>query len=90
MGLPSTPGTTLEERVAGFPVTSLMRDAHYEKLCEAFGGLGFFVKTPDEVQPAFKKAMSSGRPCIINVIIDGMAMRRPQQFDWLTRDSAKL
>jgi len=90
MGLPATPGTTLEERAAGVPVTTLLKDARYEKMCEAFGGLGFFVKEPKDVQPAFKKAMTSNMPAVVNIIIDGMAMRRPQQFDWLTRDSAKL
>lgn len=95
MGLPiDNSGATVEERVAGVPVTSLLggSEARYEMLAEAFGGRGFFVTEPAQVQPALKAALALDVPSIINVIINPMAGRRQQEFDWLTRktDDAKL
>ncbi|MHB8577867.1 MAG: thiamine pyrophosphate-binding protein [Dehalococcoidia bacterium] len=58
--------------------------ARYEKLAEAFGGLGIFVERPEEIRPAIDKAFASGKTAIINIIIDPRAQRRPQQYGWLT------
>jgi 2-hydroxyacyl-CoA lyase 1 len=58
--------------------------ARYEKVAEAFGGLGFYCETPDELRDALQKATSSGKTCVINVPIDLRSNRRPQEFGWLT------
>ncbi|HEY7294227.1 MAG TPA: thiamine pyrophosphate-dependent enzyme, partial [Dehalococcoidia bacterium] len=60
-------------------------NAHYEKIAEAFGGLGFFVERPEEIRPAIDKAFASGKTALINIMIDPRAQRRPQQFQWHTR-----
>ncbi|HLZ72586.1 MAG TPA: thiamine pyrophosphate-binding protein [Dehalococcoidia bacterium] len=60
-------------------------NARYEKIAEAFGGLGFFVERPDEIRPAIDKAFASGKTAVINIMIDTRAQRRPQQFQWHTR-----
>ncbi len=67
------------------PPIAYLPNAHYEKVIEGFGGLGFFVERPAELRPTLEKALSSGKPCIVNIMIDPRAQRRPQQFGWLTR-----
>jgi 2-hydroxyacyl-CoA lyase 1 len=58
--------------------------AHYEKMAEAFGGVGFYCTKPEEVRPALLKANAASGPAIVNIIIDNEARRRPQQFAWHT------
>ncbi|HEY7268254.1 MAG TPA: thiamine pyrophosphate-binding protein [Dehalococcoidia bacterium] len=60
-------------------------DARYERVIEAFGGLGIYVEDPRDLQPALKKAFDHGGPSVINVKISNQSRRRPQQFAWLTR-----
>jgi len=67
------------------PPSSLLPNAHYERVIEAFGGLGFFCEKPDEIRPALEKAFESGKPCVVNIMIDPRSRRRAQQFGWLTR-----
>jgi oxalyl-CoA decarboxylase len=47
-----------------------VKDARYEKLMEAFGGVGAHVKTPDELRKAMEEAIRSRRPTLINAVID--------------------
>ena len=41
----------------------------YHKVAEAFGGYGEYVKDPEQVGPAFLRALESGVPAILNVAI---------------------
>jgi 2-hydroxyacyl-CoA lyase 1 len=59
--------------------------ARYERVIEAFGGDGYFVEQPGDLRPTLEKAMSSGRPSVVNIMINPSAQRKPQQFGWLTR-----
>ena len=59
-------------------------DARYDKVVEAFGGKGYFVRTPDELGTALKAAMNDGGPALVNVAIDPSATGKPQKFGWLT------
>jgi acetolactate synthase-1/2/3 large subunit len=43
---------------------------HYEKIAEALGGYGECVEAPDQIVPALQRAFASGKPAIINVLID--------------------
>ena len=47
-----------------------VKDARYEKLMEAFGGVGVHAKTPDELRRAMQEAIRSRRPTLINAVID--------------------
>ncbi len=47
-----------------------VKDARYEKLMEAFGGVGAHVRTPDELRKAMEEAIRSRRPTLINAVID--------------------
>jgi oxalyl-CoA decarboxylase len=50
--------------------TTLMRDAHYEKLIEAFGGTGYYADEPRGLSTALTTALASGNPALINCAID--------------------
>jgi 2-hydroxyacyl-CoA lyase 1 len=67
------------------PPTSYIPNAHYEKVIEGFGGLGFYCERPEEIGPAIKQAFDSGKPAVVNIMINPRSGRRPQQFAWLTR-----
>ncbi len=51
------------------PLT-LDADAHYEKMAEAFGGVGYYATTPDELTSMLEEAIASKKTCVINVQID--------------------
>ena len=53
--------------------TVFVKDARYDKMMEAFGGVGVHVTTPDELSRAVNEAMDSGRPTLINAAIDPAA-----------------
>jgi oxalyl-CoA decarboxylase len=40
---------------------------------EAFGGVGVRVTTPDELTRAVNEAMDSGKPTLVNAVIDPAA-----------------
>ena len=53
--------------------TVFVKDSRYEKMMDAFGGVGAYVTTPDELKRAVSEAMDSGRPTLINAAIDPAA-----------------
>jgi oxalyl-CoA decarboxylase len=53
--------------------TVLMRNARYDKLIDAFGGIGHHVTDPQSLAKALADALASGKPTIINCVIDPMA-----------------
>ena len=53
--------------------TAFVKDARYEKIMEAFGGVGVHVTTPDELSRAVNQALDSGKPTLINAAIDPAA-----------------
>jgi thiamine pyrophosphate-dependent acetolactate synthase large subunit-like protein len=42
----------------------------YQRIAEAFGGVGIRVESPDELKPALSEAFANGRTTIVNVIVD--------------------
>ena len=57
--------------------TVFVPDSRYNKMMEAFGGVGYHVTTPDELTRAVNEAMNSGRPALINAVIDPAAGSEP-------------
>lgn len=53
--------------------TVFVKDARYDKMMEAFGGDGAWVKTPDDLRRAVNAALDSGRPTLVNASIDPAA-----------------
>ncbi len=46
-----------------------VKDVRYEKMMEAVGGVGVYVKTPDELRRAMEEAVRSKRPTLINAVV---------------------
>jgi oxalyl-CoA decarboxylase len=53
--------------------TVFVKDSRYDKMMEAFGGVGVNATTPDELKRAVNAAMDSGKPTLINAMIDPAA-----------------
>jgi len=53
--------------------TAFVKGARYDKMIEGFGGVGVNATTPDELKAAVDAAMNSGRPTLINAVIDPAA-----------------
>ena len=54
-------------------ITVFVKGARYDKMIEAFGGVGVNATTPDELKRAVDAAMDSGKPTLINAVIDPAA-----------------
>jgi oxalyl-CoA decarboxylase len=50
-----------------------VKGARYEKLMEAFGGVGVLATTPAELRGAMEEAIRSRKPTLINAVIDEKA-----------------
>ena len=53
--------------------TVFVKGARYDKMMEAFGGVGVNATSPDELKRAVNEAMDSGTPTLINAVIDPAA-----------------
>jgi oxalyl-CoA decarboxylase len=53
--------------------TVFVAGSRYDKMMEAFGGVGVNVTTPDELKRAVNAAMDSGKPTLINAVLDPAA-----------------
>ena len=53
--------------------TVFVKGARYDKMMEAFGGVGVNATTPDELTRALNEAIASGKPTLINAVIDETA-----------------
>ncbi|MDA0357637.1 MAG: oxalyl-CoA decarboxylase [Proteobacteria bacterium] len=50
--------------------TVFVKDARYDQMMAAFGGVGVYATTPDELTRAVNEAMDSGKPTLVNAVID--------------------
>jgi oxalyl-CoA decarboxylase len=53
--------------------TMFVPGSRYDRMIESFGGVGAHVTTPDELKAAVDAAMNSGKPTLINAVIDPAA-----------------
>jgi oxalyl-CoA decarboxylase len=53
--------------------TVFVKNARYDKLMEAFGGVGANATTPAELRKAMEEAIRSKKPTLINAVIDETA-----------------
>jgi acetolactate synthase-1/2/3 large subunit len=59
------------EFLYGYSVAADLRPGtRYELLVEALGGHGELVERPDQLRPALDRALTSGRPALVNVLTD--------------------
>ena len=54
-------------------VSAFVKGARYDKMIEAFGGVGYHVTTPAELTKALTEAIAAGKPALINAVIDEAA-----------------
>ena len=67
-------GTDVNTSGNGDPApTVFVKGARYDKLMEAFGGQGVNATSPDELKRAVNAAMDSGKPTLINAVLDPAA-----------------
>jgi oxalyl-CoA decarboxylase len=66
-------GTDVNPRGGDMAPTQFVKDARYDKMMEAFGGVGVHAKTPEELRKGLTEAIASGKPTLINAVIDESA-----------------
>ena len=53
----------------GRPVATDLLQTHYEQVVQGLGGYGEFVDQPEDLKPAIQRAFDSGRPALVNVVV---------------------
>ncbi len=53
----------------GRPVATELRQTRYEQVVQGLGGYGEFVERPEDLAPALQRAFTSGRPALLNVVV---------------------
>jgi oxalyl-CoA decarboxylase len=67
-------GTDVNVGGGADPATTVfVKGSRYDRMIEAFGGVGVNATTPDELKRAVNAAMDSGKPTLINAAIDPAA-----------------
>ncbi len=66
-------GTDVNSAGSDPATTVFVKGSRYDKMMEAFGGVGVNATTPDELKHAVNEAMDSGKPTLINAVIDPAA-----------------
>jgi len=66
-------GTDVNTNGSDPATTVFVRDSRYDKMMEAFGGVGVNATSPDELLRAVNAAIDSGKPTLINAVIDPAA-----------------
>jgi len=69
--------------------TVFVKGARYDRLMEAFGGVGVHATTPAELRKAVEEAVRSRRPTLINAVIDETAGTESGRITSLNPQSAK-
>src|SRR5438445_13212220 len=69
--------------------TVFVKGARYDKLIEAFGGVGVHATTPAELRKAMEEAIRSRKPTLINALIDETAGTESGRITSLNPTSGK-
>jgi oxalyl-CoA decarboxylase len=69
--------------------TVFVKGARYDKMMEAFGGVGVHATTPAELSKALNEAIASGKPTLINAVIDETAGTESGRITMLNPQLAK-
>ena len=68
--------------------TAFIADARYDKMIEAFGGLGYHVEDTASLAKALEAALAARRPALINCVIDPTAGTESGHIESLNPKSA--
>src|SRR6204780_5571984 len=66
-------GTDVNKAGSDPATTVFVKGSRYDKMIEAFGGTGVNATSPDELKRAVNAAMDSGKPTLVNAVIDPAA-----------------
>jgi len=66
-------GTDVNPRGGDVAPTVFVKGARYDMMMTAFGGVGVVATTPAELEKAMNEAIISGKPTLINAVIDETA-----------------
>lgn len=66
-------GTDVNTAGSDPATTVFVKGARYDKMMEGFGGVGVNATSPDELRQAINAALDSGKPTLINAVIDPAA-----------------
>ncbi|MEP7298135.1 MAG: oxalyl-CoA decarboxylase [Burkholderiales bacterium] len=69
--------------------TVFVKNARYDLMMQAFGGVGVHVTTPAELAKALSEAVASGKPTLINAVIDETAGTESGRITSLNPTAAK-
>jgi pyruvate dehydrogenase (quinone) len=57
-----------------------LHNPDFAKYAEACGGMGFTVERPEEIRPALEQALASGKPSIVEVVVDPFEPPMPSKI----------
>ena len=66
-------GTDVNKAGSDPATTVFVKGSRYDRMMEAFGGVGVNATSPDELRQAVNAALDSGKPTLINAVIDPAA-----------------
>ncbi len=69
--------------------TVFVKNARYDKMMEAFGGVGVHATTPAELRAAVEEAVRSRKPTLVNAVIDETAGTESGRITSLNPTAAK-
>ena len=69
--------------------TVFVKNARYDKMMEAFGGVGVHATTPAELAKGINDALACGKPTLINAVIDETAGTESGRITSLNPSTAK-
>ena len=81
-------GTDVNPRGGDVAPTVFVKNARYDLMMQAFGGVGVHATTPAELKAAMDEAIASGKPTLINAVIDETAGTESGRITSLNPQSA--
>jgi len=66
-------GTDVNPNGGDVAPTVFVKGARYDMMMQAFGGVGVTASSPAELEQAMNEALASGKPTLINAVIDETA-----------------
>lgn len=82
-------GTDVNPRGDAMAPTQFVKNARYDMMMQAFGGVGVTARTPEELKKALDEAVASRKPTLINAMIDESAGTESGRITSLNPAAAK-
>ena len=85
----------LDAHMGATPET-MFADVRFDQIVESMGGHGEFVESADEIQPAIRRAFSSGKTALVQIRTDQLSGLKHapfsgvELFSWVHEDVAVM